>query len=217
MESVIHTSSLANSAGDEVECRNWQNIQREVVHQSRLWIRKALLFLPDAVIVYWWSKSGGNPSREKQTENHRKSNWKLCNVGGRKLRALSTAVLVCFLIHRLGWQDGWPTGWKERDQELRLYCLCSITQFEPSHYTFTTVSFDAVIPISPKQRRPEAFTHQVGFILCPNPRHQFSIPPADWARGVFPYRSQAAESGDSDGTAWTLEVAPWLCLCFNQT
>lgn len=73
------------------------------------------------------------------------------------------------------------TRWKERDQELRLYCPRLMTQFEQSRCTFTTVSYDAVIPISRKQRRSEAFTHQMGFILRPNPRRCFSIQPADWS------------------------------------
>lgn len=92
----------------------------------------------------------------RQNEKQKKSNSKLLNVVGRKLRALHTAkcrFVSWFTI--LGHRMAWPTGWMERDQEF-FFFIVSI-QLHSLHKAFVHLCYVVVIPISHKQRRLRGF------------------------------------------------------------
>lgn len=125
----------------------------------------------------------------RQNEKQKKSNSKLLNVVGRKLRALHTAkcrFVSWFTI--LGHRMARPTGWMERDQEF-FFFIVSI-QLHSLHKAFVHLCYVVVIPISHKQRRlrgfytPDAFFFF--FFFSPNPRRPLEIQLADWAMGEFP-------------------------------
>lgn len=92
----------------------------------------------------------------RQNEKQKKSNSKLLNVVGRKLRALHTAkcrFVSWFTI--LGHRMARPTGWMERDQEF-FFFIVSI-QLHSLHKAFVHLCYVVVIPISHKQRRLRGF------------------------------------------------------------
>lgn len=126
-------------------------------------------FLRDAVIVYWWSKSGDNPRREKQTKKTHEVQFKASKHWGKKIKSTFHSVLVYFLIHRLG----------ERKETKSFVFIVSISlPFEQSRCTFTTVSCDAVIPNQSISREDQRLLHTrwvLFFAQIPDIDFQFDL------------------------------------------
>lgn len=172
-------------------------------------------FLRDAVIVYWWSKSGDNPRREKQTKKTHEVQFKASKHWGKKIKSTFHSGVGLF-------PDS-PSWWKERDQELCLYCLHFITVWTKSLHIYYRQLRCRYSKSVNQQRRSEAFTHQMGLILCPNPRHWFSIRPVDWATGLK--RSRILShfrfrwSSTNFKRSWNccINALKSMALYFNQT